>query len=53
MDNNGIAISDTKDDKKQRKQFIVDFYGKWITQNPEKHLYNKSLEAFPEHPKPM
>ncbi len=48
LDFNGIAIGNTKEDKKQRKQFIVDFYGKWIAANPEKRLYNKSLGAFIE-----
>ncbi|MDR2962840.1 MAG: hypothetical protein LBU90_04285 [Bacteroidales bacterium] len=48
LDKNGIALGDTKEDKKQRKQFIVDFYGKWIIANPEKRLYNKSLNAFIE-----
>ena len=48
LDKNGIAIGDTKEDKKQRKQFIIDFYGKWIIANSIKHLYNKSLEAFIE-----
>ena len=46
LDKNDIATGDTKEDKKQRKQFIVDFYGKWIIANPEKRLYNKSLKAF-------
>ena len=48
LDKNGIASGDTKESKKQRKQFIVDFYGKWIIANPEKRLYNKSLGAFIE-----
>jgi hypothetical protein len=48
LDKNGIAIGNTTKDKKQRKQFIVDFYGKWIIANPEKRLYNKSLKAFIE-----
>jgi len=48
LDQNSIAIGDTKEDKKQRKQFIVDFYGKWIIANPTKRLYNKSLKAFIE-----
>jgi hypothetical protein len=43
-----ISAGDSKDDKKQRKQFIVDFYGKWIAENPDKRLYNKSLQAFIE-----
>jgi hypothetical protein len=48
VDENRIALGDTKEAKKQRKQFIIDFYGKWIIANPEKRLYNKSLEAFIE-----
>ena len=48
LDKSGIASGDTKEAKKQRKQFIIDFYGKWITANPEKRLYNKSLKAFIE-----
>ena len=48
LDQNGVALGDTKEDKKQRKQLIVDFYGKWIAANPEKRLYNKSLQAFIE-----
>ena len=48
LDKNGIATGDTKEDKKQRKQFIIDFYGEWIIANPTKRLYNKSLEAFIE-----
>jgi hypothetical protein len=48
LDSNGIATGGTKEDKKQRKQFIIDFYGKWIIANPKKRLYNKSLKAFIE-----
>jgi hypothetical protein len=48
LDRNGIATGNTKEDKIQRKQFIVDFYGKWIIANPEKRLYNKSLKTFIE-----
>jgi len=48
LDINGIATGNAKEDKKQRKQFIVDFYGRWIVANPTKRLYNKSLEAFIE-----
>jgi len=48
LDKNGIATGYTKSDKKQRKQFIIDFYGKWININPNKSIYNKSLEAFTE-----
>ena len=48
LDKDGIATGNTKEDKKQRKQFIIDFYGEWIIANPEKRLYNKSLKAFIE-----
>jgi len=48
LDKNGIAVGSTKEDKKQRKQFIVDFYGEWIIANPTKRAYNKSLETFIE-----
>ena len=48
LDKSGIATGDTTEDKKQRKQFIVDCYGKWIIANPEKRIYNKSLMAFIE-----
>jgi hypothetical protein len=43
-----IPTGNLKEDKKQRKQFIFDFYGQWIIANPEKRIYNKSLEAFVE-----
>ena len=45
---NSIATGITKEDKKQRKQFIIDFYGKWILSNPTKRLYNESLKDFIE-----
>ena len=48
LDKNGIATGNTKEDKKQRKQFIIDFYGKWIVANPTKRLHNKSLDTFIE-----
>jgi hypothetical protein len=48
IDKIGIATGDAKEDKMQRKQFIIDFYGKWIVANPNKRLYNKSLGAFIE-----
>ena len=48
LDKNGIAVGNTKEDRKQRKQFIIDFYGEWIVANPTKRAYNKSLETFIE-----
>ena len=46
LDQNGIAIGDTKEDKKQRKQFIKDFYQCLETINPAKRVFNKSLNDF-------
>jgi hypothetical protein len=43
-----ISVGNTSEEKKQRKQFIIDFYKHWIIANPEKRHYNKSLEAFIE-----
>ena len=34
LDKNKIPFGDTKEDKKQRKQFIKDFYQYWETINP-------------------
>ncbi|GHU96507.1 hypothetical protein FACS1894156_7700 [Bacteroidia bacterium] len=48
LEKQDIPVGDTKEDKKQRKQFIIDFYGKWIAANPTKQVYNKSLKAFLE-----
>jgi hypothetical protein len=46
LDSNGIATGNTKEDKKQRKRFILDFYKIWETENPQKHIFNKSLKDF-------
>ena len=46
LDINGIALGDTKEDKKQRKQFIKDFYQQWEILNPTKKIFNKSLNDF-------
>ncbi|MDR0798322.1 MAG: hypothetical protein LBN18_00970 [Dysgonamonadaceae bacterium] len=42
----GIPIGDSKEDKKQRKRFIMDFYKIWGKLNPEKQVFNKSLNDF-------
>ena len=42
----GIPAGDTKEEKKQRKQFIKDFYRLWATINPSKKVFNKSLDDF-------
>jgi len=46
LDRTGIAIGDTKEDCKQRKRFIMDFYKKWEAANPQKQVFNKSLKDF-------
>jgi len=46
FDKNGIATGDTTEDKKQRKHFIINFYKKWETENPQKQVFNKSLKDF-------
>jgi len=46
FDKNGIATGDTNEDKKQRKRFIIDFYKMWETENPQKRIFNKSLNDF-------
>ncbi|MDR1698366.1 MAG: hypothetical protein LBR75_00875 [Prevotellaceae bacterium] len=46
LDKNGIALGDTKEDKKQRKRFILDFYKTWEIENPQKQVFNKSLNDF-------
>jgi len=48
LDNRGIALDSTSEDLKSRKRFITDFYVNWITANPTKRIYNKSLENFIE-----
>ena len=42
----GIPSGDTKEDCKQRKRLIIDFYKKWETENPQKHVFNKSLKDY-------
>jgi hypothetical protein len=46
LDTNGIATGDTKEDKKQRKEYISAFYSQWIAVNPTKQIFNKSLHDF-------
>ena len=41
-----IPSGDSKEDKKQRKRFIMDFYKIWGTFNPQKQVFNKSLNDF-------
>jgi len=41
-----IPTGDTTEEKKKRKQFIVDFYSQWIAVNTTKQIFNKSLNNF-------
>ena len=41
-----IPTGNTTEEKKQRKQFIVDFYGQWIAVNTTKQIFNKLLNDF-------
>jgi hypothetical protein len=41
-----IPTGDTTEEKKQRKQFILDFYAQWIAINTTKQIFNKSLNDF-------
>jgi hypothetical protein len=46
LNTEGIPSGDTREDKKQRKQFIKDFYRLWEIINPSKKVFNKSLNDF-------
>jgi hypothetical protein len=46
LDRSGIPAGDTKEEKKQRKQFIKDFYRLWESINPTKKVFNKSLNDY-------
>jgi len=41
-----IPTGNSTEEKKQRKQFIVDFFGQWIAINTTKQIFNKSLNDF-------
>jgi len=46
LDTKTLLTDDTREAKKQRKQFIKDFYRLWETINPSKKVFNKSLNDF-------
>ena len=46
LNTEGIPSGDSTEDKKQRKRFILDFYKIWGTLNPQKQVFNKSLNDF-------
>ena len=41
-----LPKDDSTESKKERKQFIIDFYSQWIALNTTKQIYNKSLKDF-------
>jgi len=41
-----LPENDSVEAKKARKEFIIDFYSKWIVINPTKQIFNKSLNDF-------
>ena len=41
-----IPVGESKEEKKQRKQFIKDLYRIWEAANPSKRAFNKSLNDF-------
>jgi len=43
LDENKLPTGDTKEDKKERKKFIKEFYRNWRILNPTKQIFNKSL----------
>ena len=40
-----IPKGNSREDIKNRKQIIKDFYATWIAEHPEKIVWNKSLKA--------
>ena len=41
-----IPLGETKEEKKQRKKFIKNFYRLWANIHPSKKVFNKSLNDF-------
>ena len=41
-----IPIGRTKEEIKTREKIIKDFYAKWITEHPEKKVFNVSLAKY-------
>jgi len=46
LNTTGLPTGETKEDKKQRKRFIKDFYRLWESMNPGKKVFNKSLQDY-------
>ena len=46
LNQESIPIGDNKEERRQRKRFIMDFYKIWGTLHPQKQVFNKSLNDF-------
>ena len=48
MGNNGITIpaGTRKEDIKAREKIIKDFYAKWISEHPDKKIWNEDLQDY-------
>ena len=48
MENNGITIpaGTRKEDIKAREKIIKDFYAKWISEHPDKKIWNDDLQDY-------
>ena len=48
MENNGITIpaGTRKEDIKAREKIIKDFYAKWISEHPDKKIWNEDLQDY-------
>lgn len=48
MENNGITIpaGTRKEDIKAREKIIKDFYAKWISEHPDKKIWNEVLQDY-------
>ena len=41
-----IPKGNTREDNRDRKQIIKDFYARWISEHPDKQIWNRALKAF-------
>lgn len=45
-DSDGIPMGRTRNEKKMREKAIKAFYAKWISENPDKKVWNKNLNGY-------
>jgi hypothetical protein len=41
-----VPLGNSKEDIREREKLIKDFYAKWISQHPDKKVWNKNLGTF-------